>query len=54
MGHVGGRVPEQGSRIGRVYRETTQEMRARVVATLEERLETVLQVAEQAIRKVSR
>src|SRR6266487_1863183 len=37
MGHAGGRTPEHGSRIGRVYRETTDEMRLRVVAALEER-----------------
>jgi integrase len=45
MGHAGGRMPEQGSRIGRVYRETTDEMRARVVAALEQRLSIVLAVA---------
>jgi Fe2+ or Zn2+ uptake regulation protein len=35
MGHAGGRHPEHGSRMGRVYRETTPEMVARVVAAVE-------------------
>jgi len=52
MGHAGGRTPEHGSRIGRVYRETTDEMRARVVAALEARLAVVLQVAETTLRNV--
>jgi Phage integrase family len=47
MGHAGGRAPEHGSRIGRAYRETTDEMRQRVVAALEERLSVVLKVAEE-------
>jgi integrase len=47
MGHAGGRAPEHGSRIGRVYRETTDEMRLRVVAALEERLAIVLKIAEE-------
>jgi hypothetical protein len=47
MGHAGGRTPEHGSRIGRVYRETTDEMRLRVVAALEERLAIVLKIAEE-------
>jgi hypothetical protein len=45
MGHSGGRHPEQGSRMGRVYRETTPEMRRRVVAAVEERLAVVLKTA---------
>jgi hypothetical protein len=45
MGHAGGRRVEHGSRIGRVYRETTPEMLARVVAALEQRLAVVLTVA---------
>jgi integrase len=47
MGHAGGRTPEHGSRIGRVYRETTDEMRLRMVAALEERLAVVLKIAEE-------
>lgn len=47
MGHAGGRTPEHGSRIGRVYRETTDDMRQRVVAALEERLAIVLKIAEE-------
>jgi hypothetical protein len=47
MGHAGGRTPKHGSRIGRVYRETTDEMRLRVVAALEERLAIVLKIAEE-------
>jgi integrase len=46
MGHAGGHTTAHGSRIGRVYRETTDEMRARVVVTLEERLAVVLKIAE--------
>jgi integrase len=45
MGHAGGRHLEQGSRMGRVYRETTPEMIARVVAAIEARLDVVLKVA---------
>jgi hypothetical protein len=45
MGHAGGRRVEQGSRIGRVYRETTSEMLARVVAAIDQRLAVVLTVA---------
>jgi integrase len=44
MGHAGGRRVEHGSRIGRVYRETTPEMLARVVAAIEQRLAVVLTV----------
>jgi integrase len=46
MGHAGGRHTERGSVVGRVYRHTTAEMRDRVVTALEERLATVLEVAE--------
>jgi integrase len=45
MGHASGRRAEHGSRIGRVYRETTPEMLARVVAAIEQRLTVVLKVA---------
>jgi integrase len=45
MGHASGRRVEQGSQIGRVYRETTPEMLARVVAVLEQRLAVVLTIA---------
>jgi integrase len=50
MGHAGGRHPEQGSRMGRVYRETTPEMVRRVVAAIEVRLAVVLEVATQQMR----
>jgi integrase len=49
MGHAGGRHPEQGSRMGRVYRETTPEMVSRVVAAIEARLAVVLEVAEHSM-----
>jgi integrase len=45
MGHAGGRHSEQGSRMGRVYRETTPEMVVRVVAAVQVRLAVVLEVA---------
>src|SRR6266487_2030039 len=48
MGHAGGRHLEQGSRMGRVYRETTPEMVARIVAAVETRLAVVLEVAQRA------
>jgi integrase len=48
MGHASGRHPEHGSRMGRVYRETTPEMVARVVAAIEARLAVVLDVAQRA------
>jgi integrase len=48
MGHAGGRHPEQGSRMGRVYRETTPEMTARIVSAIEARLAVVLEVAAQS------
>jgi uncharacterized membrane-anchored protein len=51
MGHAGGRVLEQGSRIGRVYRETTAEMRARAVSALAQRLSIVLAVAVEKTSK---
>jgi hypothetical protein len=55
MGHASGRRVEQGSRIGRVYRETTPEMLARVVAAIEQRLAVVLVVAnDQRARLVTR
>jgi integrase len=47
MGHAGSRHLEQGSRMGRVYRETTPEMIARVVAAIEARLAIVVNVADQ-------
>ncbi len=46
MGHAGGRHLEQGSRMGRVYRETTPEMLTRVVTAIEARLAVVLDIAE--------
>jgi Phage integrase family len=45
MGHAGGRRPDQGSRIGRIYRETTPKMLVRVVGAIEQRLSIVLAVA---------
>jgi Phage integrase family len=45
MGHAGGRRPDQGSRIGRIYRETTPKMLVRVVGAIEQRLSIVLTVA---------
>ncbi len=48
MGHAGGRRLEHGSKMGRVYRETTPEMLTRVVAAVEARLTVVLKVAEGA------
>jgi hypothetical protein len=58
MGHAGGHRAsqrgggdgwERGSRIGVRYRDTTQDMLARVVAAIGERLSTVLEVAEREI-----
>jgi hypothetical protein len=46
MGHASGRTTAHGSRVGRVYRETTDEMRVRVVTSLEDRLAVVLRIAE--------
>jgi integrase len=54
MGHAGGRRVEHGSRIGRVYRETTPEMLARVVAAIEQRLAVVLTVASDQRARVGR
>jgi hypothetical protein len=45
MGHSSTRRPGGGATIGRVYRETTPEMAARVVAALERRLDGVLEAA---------
>ncbi len=47
-GHSSTRRPAGGAAIGRVYRETTPEMAARVVAALERRLDVVLEVAQRA------
>jgi integrase len=47
MGHARGRHAEQSSTVGHIYRHTTAEMTSRVVAALEERLATVLKVAEE-------
>jgi integrase len=52
MGHAGGRHPEHGSRMGRVYRETTPEMVARVVTAIDVRLAVVLEVAERTSREL--
>jgi Phage integrase family len=49
MGHASSRHPEQGSRMGRVYRETTPEMVAQVVAAIEARLALVLTVAQREV-----
>jgi integrase len=46
MGHSSTRRPGGGSAIGRVYRETTPEMGARVMAVLGRRLDLVLEVAQ--------
>jgi integrase len=54
MGHAGGRRVEHGSRIGRIYRETTPEMLARVVAALEQRLAVVLTVANEQRARLGR
>jgi hypothetical protein len=54
MGHAGGRHPEQGSRMGRVYRETTPEMVTRTIAAIDARLAVVLEVAscETVVKRV--
>jgi hypothetical protein len=53
MGHAGGQRSRQGSdlgsHIGVRYRDTTQDMLARVVAALEQRLATVLEIAEREV-----
>jgi hypothetical protein len=58
MGHSTTRRPAGGAAIGRVYRETTPEMVARVVAALERRLGIALKVAyeirEALVSKTSR
>ena len=46
MGHSNTRRAGAGATIGRVYRDTTPEMTARVVAVLEKRLGVVLEVAQ--------
>jgi hypothetical protein len=46
MGYAGGRRLEQGSRMGRVYRETTPAMLIRVVRAIEDRLAVVLDIAK--------
>ncbi len=58
MGHQSGQGSrrsqrDSGSRIGTRYRHTTPEMAARAVAAIEERLEVVLQVAEQTRRQAA-
>jgi integrase len=51
MGHAGGRRGDgEGSAIGRAYRHTTPEMRARVVAALEARLGIMLDVAARLLQ----
>jgi integrase len=50
MGHASGRTAAHGSPIGRAYRETTDEMRARMVAAIEERLAVVQTIAASAPR----
>jgi integrase len=47
MGHAGGHRDGKGSAIGLRYRHTTPEMEERVVAAIEQRLETSLVVAAQ-------
>jgi len=61
MGHESGRLggshrggrdeSDRGSRVGVRYRDTTSDMLARVVAAIEERLATVLEVAEREPEK---
>jgi integrase len=46
MGHRAGSRAGQGSTIGRRYRHTTPEMRARVISAIETRLAITLQIAE--------
>jgi integrase len=51
MGHAGGRRSAgDGSVIGRVYRHTSPEMRARVTAALETRLAVTLEIAARLLR----
>ena len=55
MGHAGGRHDRAvGSPMGRVYRETTPAMLARVITAMEERLAVVLRVAAQRGEQASR
>jgi hypothetical protein len=50
MGHeASGRGQHLGSAMGAHYRHTTQEMAARVVEAIQQRLEIVLEVAEQTL-----
>jgi integrase len=49
--HGGRDSSDRGSRVGVRYRDTTSEMLARVVAAIEERLATALEVAESEIEK---
>jgi integrase len=46
MGHAGGRQVERGSAVGRSYRHTTAEMRGRVAAAVDQRLATVVEIAD--------
>jgi integrase len=50
MGHATGRHADRGSAVGRVYRHTTPERHAHVVAAVEQRLATVLEVAGKRAR----
>jgi integrase len=47
MGHGNTRRPGGGAAIGRIYRETTPEMAARVVTVLERRVDVVIKIAWQ-------
>jgi len=50
MGHeASGRGQHLGSAMGTHYRHTTPEMAARVVEAIQQRLEIVLEVAEQTL-----
>ncbi len=53
MGHADGQRSREGldsgSRIGVRYRDTTQDMLARVVAAVEEHLATVIEIAEREV-----
>jgi hypothetical protein len=56
MGHVGGHRSKSsgGSPMGRVYRETTPAMLARVTAALDERIARALGVAGNPLRDAER
>jgi hypothetical protein len=54
MGHTGGRRNGGGSPMGRVYRETTPAMLARVTAALDERIARALGVAGNPLRDAER